>query len=81
MAKIAKIKIVPIAWSTSRYWRLNNWDKSLVPLPFSKGIWVWGKPIEVPKDSSKEDISKITEKLNVALNYYTKLADNYFGHK
>ena len=81
VAKIAKIKIVPISWSTSRYWRLNNWDKSLVPLPFSKGIWVWGKPIEVPKDSSKDDILNITEKLNVALNYYTKLADNYFGHK
>ena len=81
VAKIAKIKIVPIAWSTSRFRRLNNWDKSLVPLPFSKGVWVWGKPIEVPKDSSKDDILNITEKLNISLNYYTKLADNYFGHK
>ena len=47
----------------------------------TKMIWVWGNPIEVPKDSSKDDILNITEKLNVALNYYTNLADNYFGHK
>ena len=80
VAKIANIKIFPIAWSTSSFWRLNNWDKSLVPKPFSKGIWVWGEPIEVPKNSNKDDILRLTNELNESLNYYTKLADNYFGH-
>ena len=81
IAKISGLKIIPIAWSTSNFWRLNNWDKSLVPKPFSKGIWVWGEPIKVPNNCSKGEIERYTEELSKALNFYTKLADNHFGHK
>ena len=80
VAKISGLKIVPIAWSSSSFWRLKNWDRALVPKPFSKGIWVWGKPITVPKNCSKEEIRIYTEDLSKALNYYTKLADKHFGH-
>jgi len=81
IAKISGLKIIPIAWSTSNFWRLNNWDKSLVPKPFSKGIWVWGEPIKVPNNCSKVEIEIYTKKLSKALNFYTKLADKYFGHE
>ncbi len=81
IAKISGLKIIPIAWSTSNFWRLNNWDKSLVPKPFSKGIWVWGEHIKVPKNCSKDEIEIYTQKLSKALNFYTKLADKYFGHE
>jgi len=80
VAKLASIKIFPIAWSTSSFWRLKNWDKSLVPKPFSKGIWVWGEPLEVPKNASKEDIIRLTQELENSLNFYTTQADKYFGH-
>jgi hypothetical protein len=80
VAKISGLKIIPIAWSSSSFWRLKNWDRALVPKPFSKGIWVWGKPITVPKNCSKEEIRIYTEDLSKALNYYTKLADKHFGH-
>ena len=81
VAKISGLKIIPIAWSASNFWRLNNWDKSLVPKPFSKGIWVWGEPIKVPNNCSKDEIEIYTKKLSKALNFYTKLADKYFGHE
>ena len=80
VAKVSGLPIVPIAWSTSKFWRLNNWDKSLLPKPFSKGIWVWGKPMNVPKDASKSDIEKLTKELSKQLDYNTKIADKYFGH-
>mgnify|MGYP006231798355 FL=1 len=80
VAKLAGIKIFPIAWSTSSFWRLKNWDKSLVPKPFSKGVWVWGEPLEVPKNATKEDIIRLTQELENSLNFYTTQADKYFGH-
>ena len=81
VAKSSGLTVIPIAWSTSRFWRLNNWDRSLLPKPFSKGVWVWGKPIVVPRDSSKINIKKLTEELTIQLNLTTKSADEFFGHK
>ena len=78
--RIAGIKIFPIAWSTSSFWRLKNWDKSLVPKPFSKGVWVWGKPIKVNKNVNKNKIRELTNQLSIELQNTTKIADNFFGH-
>jgi lysophospholipid acyltransferase (LPLAT)-like uncharacterized protein len=50
MAKLTKADIIPIAYSASHLKKLNSWDKFRVALPFAKGIFVVGKPIQASTD-------------------------------
>jgi lysophospholipid acyltransferase (LPLAT)-like uncharacterized protein len=70
--------IVPVAAGAKRYWILKKiWDKYLLPIPFTKGIIVYGEPIFVHGVSEGELESKRKE-LTEALNRVMKEADEYF---
>ena len=80
LAKATGLPVIPIAWSTSTFWKLSNWDKSIIPKPFCQGVWVWGKPIKVGKNADKNKIRELTSKLSIELQNTTKTADDFFGH-
>ncbi|MEE2877385.1 MAG: lysophospholipid acyltransferase family protein [Pseudomonadota bacterium] len=46
--------IMPYALSVKPVWRLNTWDRFMIPLPFSKGAMVIGSPVKVSKTDSVE---------------------------
>jgi len=80
IVKIASItgnKIVPLAYSVKKKIFLNSWDKFLFALPFSKGCFVWGKPIKVKKNISSNEDLKISKRLEKNLLELTKKADKY----
>tara|TARA_B100000530_G_C15861399_1_gene449467 strand:+ start:108 stop:761 length:654 start_codon:yes stop_codon:yes gene_type:complete len=60
------MKIAILSFKTNRFFRLKNWDQLKIPLPFSKGIYLWSKNIINAKNFENEEIfnSKITEELN-----------------
>ena len=60
------LNIAILSFHTNKYFRLNSWDKLKIPLPFSKGIYLWGDEIIQPKDYENEtDFNlKITNELN-----------------
>ena len=60
--------ILPVAYATSNGRRLGTWDRFWLALPFSKGVFVAGDPIEAPSDNSSEQISKVQNDLSNALN-------------
>ncbi|MFC1485153.1 lysophospholipid acyltransferase family protein [bacterium] len=72
LAEKTNAVIVPVAVSAKKSWVLNNWDKYMLPKPFTKTVIKYGQPIEVPKGS---DHNKILETLNVRLNELTKNLD------
>jgi lysophospholipid acyltransferase (LPLAT)-like uncharacterized protein len=75
--KLGKV-IVPIATSSKRFWILNRvWDKYLLPVPFSRGVIVYGDPITVLGTGEVELEAKRRE-LTAALNRAMKQADDYF---
>lgn len=70
--------IVPVAISAKRYWILEKvWDKHMIPVPFTKGIILYGEPIVVEGISEQELESKRRD-LEVALNRLTAKTDEYF---
>jgi len=70
--------IVPVSTSARRFWILEKiWDKYLLPVPFTKGVIVYGEPIFVHGTSEEELESKRKELAN-ALNRVMKEADEYF---
>jgi lysophospholipid acyltransferase (LPLAT)-like uncharacterized protein len=66
--------IFPFALATSRFKRLNNWDRSIINLPFGRGAMVAGDPIYVPQDANDDDVERFRLQLEVALKDVTRRA-------
>jgi hypothetical protein len=66
--------IMPFAMATSRFIRLNNWDRTTINLPFGRGALVGIEPIYVPQDADAETMEKLRAKLESYLNRATCLA-------
>jgi lysophospholipid acyltransferase (LPLAT)-like uncharacterized protein len=56
LALLAKIEMIPITYSTSRRVRLNTWDHFHLPLPFGRGVFLWGNPITAPASRDEKDL-------------------------
>jgi len=53
-ARLSGAPIVPVAFAASRRKVFGSWDAFIVPWPFSRGVFVYGEPIEVPAHAGKE---------------------------
>ncbi|MGM0507574.1 MAG: lysophospholipid acyltransferase family protein [Fusobacteriota bacterium] len=69
VAKKTQKKIVPLGGAFSKKWVIEkSWDKLQIPKPFSKGIFMVGKPFLVPKDADIEKYQILLEKKIDTLN-------------
>lgn len=65
IARKLNCPIVPIAWAAKRKKILNNWDKTIIPLPFNDIVVLTGSPIYVDRSDDLETSSrKIEDILN-----------------
>ena len=76
IARMSGVPILPV--SCSARWRviLGSWDRFLLPLPFTRGVYVIGDPIEVPPDA---DSTSVLKRLETCLNELTRQADGLMG--
>ena len=60
------LNIAILSFHTNKYFQINSWDKLKIPLPFSKGVYLWGNEIIQSKDFKNElDFNKkISDELN-----------------
>lgn len=66
--------IMPFAMATSRYVRLNNWDRTTINLPFGRGAVVGIKEINVPPDADAATMESLRQELEDTLNEATRRA-------
>ncbi len=80
IAKLTQVPIIPMTWySPSKWWiKFNTWDEFRFPLLGVKTIALYGEPIYVPSDCSKEDTELYRQKLETALNDLYKQAKENF---
>ena len=71
--------IMPFAMATSRYWRLKNWDRTTINLPFGRGALVGGEIIMVPPDADAEAMEDLRARLEATLNDATDRAYAQLG--
>src|SRR5438046_892153 len=50
VARLAGVPIVPIVFATSRRRVLPSWDRFHLALPFGRGAFLWGEPIEIARN-------------------------------
>lgn len=72
--------ILPVAIATSRFKRLNNWDRSVIHLPFGRGIMAAGELVRVPRDADNEAMQTLRTELEARLNAVTRHAYECVGH-
>jgi lysophospholipid acyltransferase (LPLAT)-like uncharacterized protein len=66
--------IFPVSLATSRRIVLDNWDRTEINLPFSRGAVVVGEPIRVAKDADTPALQQARAALEQALNAATERA-------
>ena len=64
LAALAGVPLVPMSAGASRVRRLGSWDRTVVPLPFGRGVLVCGTPLLVPRASWAEAVPTIEAALN-----------------
>jgi len=70
--------IIPVATSAKRFWILEKiWDKYMLPVPFTRGVIVYGEPIIV-RGIQEEELESKRRELTDALNRVMNRADAYF---
>lgn len=81
LARLSGVPIVPLGQATSRRITLNTWDRFVIPLPFSRGVFVWGTPIEVPRALDAEALEDVRLSVETALNAVSDAADREVGQQ
>jgi len=66
--------IMPFAMVTSRFIRLNNWDRTTINLPFGRGVLVGIKEIHVPPDADAATMERLRLEVEETLNEATRRA-------
>jgi lysophospholipid acyltransferase (LPLAT)-like uncharacterized protein len=74
LSKLTGRPIIPVGFHARPAFRLKTWDRLLVPLPFSRGTFVFGGPIQVPADCGREEQDRLRLKLQEDLNALTHRA-------
>lgn len=61
MAQLSGAVIIPVSCSVRRYKELRTWDRFRIPLPFNRGIFLWGEAIIVGKEDDPETMRTLLE--------------------
>lgn len=75
--------VVPMAWSSSRFITFKSWDRTCIPMPFSRIDYYCGEPFYIPQDLDREGIEYYRLQLEKRLNQLYKTAwsrHNRSGH-
>lgn len=81
LAKLSGAPILPVTYSAKNAIVLDSWDRFMVPLPFSKGVVLWGKPISVPADADEAVLEQKRLEVEEEMIRITAEADRMMGRE
>jgi lysophospholipid acyltransferase (LPLAT)-like uncharacterized protein len=79
VARLTGLPIIPVTFSASRGRRLRSWDRTLVPRPFCRGLYLCGDPLRCPRDADPSEQESVRGRLEAELDRITDLADAETG--
>jgi lysophospholipid acyltransferase (LPLAT)-like uncharacterized protein len=80
VARLAQVPIVPIVFATSRRRVLRSWDRFHLALPFGRGAFLWGEPIEIDGDLDEAGLEHARLLVETRMNALAAEADRRVGH-
>jgi lysophospholipid acyltransferase (LPLAT)-like uncharacterized protein len=79
LAQKTGLPLIPVMWWADRKIMFKSWDKTLLPMPFSRIIFFYDSPVLVPPETSNERMEEIRVELTDRLNEMHKQAREYFS--
>jgi lysophospholipid acyltransferase (LPLAT)-like uncharacterized protein len=76
LGRLSGKPVIPISFAASRSIRLRSWDRFMIPLPFSRGVFVVGEPLRCEKD---EEVEAFRLRIENAMVAATARADALAG--
>src|SRR5262245_7870929 len=81
VARRAQVPILPIAYATSRRRVLATWDRFHLALPFGRGVYLWGEPIEIAADLDESGVERARRLVEMRMIEMVRDADGRVGHR
>jgi hypothetical protein len=79
ISRMTGLPIIPVMWSADKFWQLRSWDRTIIPKPFSRIVYLYAKEfIRVPEDASIEECERYRKLLDDTLNKMMYQTDHYF---
>jgi lysophospholipid acyltransferase (LPLAT)-like uncharacterized protein len=75
LGKATGAPIIPVTYAATRRRQLHNWDRFIIPLPFSRIVYIAGEPLQVPRHCSDAEAEALRLELESRLNAITTAAD------
>jgi 3-deoxy-D-manno-octulosonic-acid transferase len=79
LARISGAPIVPITCATSRRRVLASWDRFHLPLPFGRGVYLWGEPIAISAERDEESLEQARHLVETRMIALDREADRRAG--
>ncbi len=79
VARVSGVPILPCSFSARSRVVLSSWDRFVIPLPFTRGIIVWGEPIFVARDADGQALKAARLAVESGLTAVTDAADTALG--
>lgn len=80
-ARLAQVPILPITYATSRRRILQSWDRFHVALPFGRGLYLWGEPIEIAAELDEAGLENARLLIEARMVEMVREADRRVGHR
>ena len=73
--------ILPMVWSAEKYKVFKSWDRTVLPMPFSRIVMRYGEPVTVPAGLDSKELEEYRQALEQKMNdlYHQVWAE--FGRK
>jgi len=81
IARLAGVPILPLTYATSRRRVLATWDRFHLALPFGRGVYLWGEPIEIGKELDEAGLERARHLVEQRMVEMVRDADRRFGHE
>jgi lysophospholipid acyltransferase (LPLAT)-like uncharacterized protein len=80
MAHKSGARLVPVGISARPRILFKSWDRYMLPIPFGRGIILFGDPLTVPPDADEAKIEEIRLKFEQAIHALEAEADRRMGY-
>jgi len=67
LARAAGAPLLPLGWSTTNAIVFKSWDRFFLPLPFGRGVIIWGEPVQVPAEADRDALEQARARLEAVL--------------
>ena len=82
LAQFTGAPFIPVIWSASRTLTVrNSWDKTLLPLPWSRVFLAIGEPIHIPASCGSRELERYRELVERSLNEMMAAVDRRCGYR